>query len=57
MTREQIAAAVQPVESVLRSRPEAGIHGDASPSPRWDGSLKTDALGDQGPRPWWGALR
>ena len=37
---EEIAAAVQRVESVLRRRPEAGIQDDAPASARWDGGLK-----------------
>ena len=41
MTREQIAAAVQRVESVLRRRPEAGINDDTPALARWDGGLKT----------------
>jgi len=43
MTSTEIAAAVQRVESVLRRRPEAGIHDDAPASARWDGGLKVVA--------------
>jgi uncharacterized OsmC-like protein len=43
MTSQEIAAAVQRVESVLRLRPEAGIHDDAPASARWDGGLKVVA--------------
>jgi len=41
MTTKEIAAAARRVESVLRRRPEAGIHDDAPASARWDGGLKT----------------
>jgi uncharacterized OsmC-like protein len=40
MNSEEIAAAVHRVESVLRRRPEAGIHADAPASARWEGGLK-----------------
>src|ERR1700722_7474622 len=40
MTSEEIAVALQRVESVLRRRPESGIHDDAPASARWDGGLK-----------------
>jgi uncharacterized OsmC-like protein len=43
MTTEEIAAAAMRVESVLRKRPEAGIHDDAPASARWDGGLKVVA--------------
>jgi uncharacterized OsmC-like protein len=43
MTTEEIAAAMQRVESALRRRPEAGIHDDAPASARWDGGLKVVA--------------
>ena len=40
MTTEEIAAAMQRTESVLRRRPEAGVHDDTPASARWDGGLK-----------------
>jgi uncharacterized OsmC-like protein len=40
MTKEDVAAAMQRVESVLRRRPEAGIHEDAPASARWEGGLQ-----------------
>jgi uncharacterized OsmC-like protein len=43
MTTQEIAAAMQRFESVLRRRPESGIHDDAPASARWDGGLKVVA--------------
>ncbi len=43
MTALEIAAALQRVESVLRRRPEFGIHDDAPASARWNGGLKAVA--------------
>jgi organic hydroperoxide reductase OsmC/OhrA len=36
MTSQQIAAAMQRVESVLRRRPEVGLHEDAPATARWE---------------------
>jgi uncharacterized OsmC-like protein len=41
MRTEEIAAAMQRTESVLRRRPEAGVHDDTPASARWEGGLKT----------------
>lgn len=41
MTTVEIAAAVQRVASVLRRRPEAGIHYDTPASASWAGGLKS----------------
>ncbi|HKE48522.1 MAG TPA: OsmC family protein [Rhodanobacteraceae bacterium] len=38
MTMEHIAAAMQRVESVLRRRPDTGVHDDAPATARWQGS-------------------
>jgi uncharacterized OsmC-like protein len=43
MATQQIAAAMERVESVLRRRPEAGMHDDEPASARWDGGLKVIA--------------
>jgi uncharacterized OsmC-like protein len=43
MTAKDIAAAAHRVESVLRRRPEAGVHDDAPATARWDGDLKVVA--------------
>lgn len=40
MTTQEIAAAMQRVESVIRRRPEAGIADDAPASARWGDGLK-----------------
>lgn len=40
MTTAQIAAAMQRVESVLRRRPEAGLHDDAPATARWRGGVR-----------------
>ena len=40
MTTRDIAAALQRVESVLRRRPEVGIHDDAPAASHWDGGLR-----------------
>ena len=43
MTIEEIAAAVQRVESVLKRRPAAGIHDDAPATAHWQGGLRVMA--------------
>ena len=43
MTIEEIAAAVQRVESVLKRRPAAGIHDDAPATARWQTGLRVVA--------------
>jgi uncharacterized OsmC-like protein len=43
MTKEDIAAAVQRVESVLQRRPATGIHDDAPATARWRSSLQVSA--------------
>src|ERR1700735_1329211 len=41
MTTQRIAAALQRVESVLRRRPETGLHDDAPATARWQGGTRT----------------
>jgi len=43
MTIEDIAAAVQRVESVLKRRPAAGMHDDAPATARWQNGLRVVA--------------
>jgi uncharacterized OsmC-like protein len=43
MTKEDIAAAVQRVESVLQRRPATGIHDDAPATARWQSGLRVIA--------------
>jgi uncharacterized OsmC-like protein len=43
MAAQDIAAALQRVESVLRRRPEAGLHDDAPGIVRWEGGLRVVA--------------
>jgi uncharacterized OsmC-like protein len=40
MSMERIAAAVQRVESILKRRPEAGLHSDAPAVARWEGGVR-----------------
>jgi uncharacterized OsmC-like protein len=40
MTMERIAAALHRVETVLRRRPEAGLHADAPAVSRWDSGTR-----------------
>jgi uncharacterized OsmC-like protein len=40
MTMERIAAALRRVESTLKRRPEAGLHGDATAVARWEGGAR-----------------
>jgi uncharacterized OsmC-like protein len=50
MTTSDIASAVQRVESVLRRRPQSGLHDDAPGTARWNGGLQvitTHANGSQ----------
>jgi uncharacterized OsmC-like protein len=50
MTTQDIAAALQRVESVLRRRPEAGLHDDAPASARWEGGTRVVASHANGTR-------
>lgn len=43
MTKEDIAAAMQRVESVLQRRPATGIHDDAPATARWQSGLRVVA--------------
>jgi uncharacterized OsmC-like protein len=43
MAAQDIAAALQRVESVLRRRPEAGLHADSQAVARWAGELRVVA--------------
>ena len=40
MAAQDIAAALQRVETVLRRRPEAGLHEDSQATARWTGGLR-----------------
>ncbi len=40
MATQDLAAALQRVESVLRRRPEVGLHDDAPATARWDGGTR-----------------
>lgn len=40
MTTQEIAAALQRVEAVLRRRPDAGLHDDAPATSRWEGGTR-----------------
>ncbi len=40
MTTDDVAAAAHRLESVLRRRPESGLHADAPSTARWTGGLK-----------------
>ena len=43
MGAQDIAAALQRVEAVLRRRPETGLHDDASATAKWDGATRVIA--------------
>ncbi len=43
MASQDIAAALQRVEAVLRRRPETGLHDDAAATARWDGGTRVVA--------------
>jgi len=43
MGAQDISAALQRVEAVLRRRPEAGLHDDAPATARWDGATRVIA--------------
>ena len=43
MGAQDIAAALQRVEAVLRRRPETGLHDDAPATARWDGATRVIA--------------
>lgn len=44
MTTQDIAAALQRVESVFQRRPESGVHDDAPGVARWQGGTRTVAV-------------
>lgn len=48
MAAQDIATALQRVESVLRRRPEAGLHDDAPALAQWTGGLRVRATHDDG---------
>jgi uncharacterized OsmC-like protein len=48
MAVQEIATAMQRVESVLRRRPAAGIHDDASATARWQGGLSVMSSHENG---------
>jgi uncharacterized OsmC-like protein len=48
MAAQDIAAAMQRVEAVLRRRPEAGLHDDAPALAQWTGGLRVRATHDDG---------
>jgi uncharacterized OsmC-like protein len=50
MGLQDIAAAIERVESVMRRRPELGLHDDAAASARWEGGLRASATHDTGLR-------
>jgi uncharacterized OsmC-like protein len=50
MSLQDIAAAMERVESVMRRRPELGLHDDSSASARWDGGLRVSASHESGLR-------
>lgn len=43
MAKQDIAAAMQRVETVLRHRPETGLHDDAPAAARWEGGTRVVA--------------
>ena len=43
MTTQDIAAALQRAEAVLRRRPEVGLHDDAPATARWEGGTRVVA--------------
>jgi len=48
MTSQKIAAAMQRVESVLRRRPEIGLHEDAPATARWERGTRVVSSHDNG---------
>jgi uncharacterized OsmC-like protein len=48
MTSQEIAAAMQRVESVLKRRPEVGLHGDAPAIARWESGTRVVSSHDNG---------
>jgi uncharacterized OsmC-like protein len=48
MTTQRIAAAMQRVETVLRRRPDAGLHDDAAATARWEGGTRILASHENG---------
>jgi uncharacterized OsmC-like protein len=48
MATQEIAAAVQRLKSVLRRRPQAGLHDDAAATARWEGGMRVIAYHDNG---------
>src|SRR3954466_3331235 len=43
MSAQEVSAALQRVESVLRRRPDMGLHADAPAIVKWDGGLRVTA--------------
>jgi organic hydroperoxide reductase OsmC/OhrA len=50
MTIQEIAAAIERVESVMRRRPELGMHDDAAALVTWEGGLRACATDGSGLR-------
>jgi uncharacterized OsmC-like protein len=48
MAAQEIAAALQRLKSVLRRRPQAGLHDDAAATARWDGGMRVIASHENG---------
>ena len=48
MATQDVAAALQRVESVLRRRPSAGLHDDAAATAHWEGGTRVIARHDNG---------
>ena len=48
MGREEIAASMERVASVLRRRPQAGIGDDSAATARWDGGLRASVRSETG---------
>jgi uncharacterized OsmC-like protein len=48
MAAQEIAAALQRLKSVLRRRPQAGLHDDAAATAHWDGGMRVIACHDNG---------
>lgn len=52
MAKQDIAAALERVESVFSRRPEAAFHDDAPSIVRWQGGLRFEAAHENGMRVW-----
>jgi organic hydroperoxide reductase OsmC/OhrA len=50
MAMNEIAAAIERVESVMRRRPELGMHDDSTAHAKWEGGLRVSAAHDTGLR-------